>query len=218
MHSCHSFFFMQNGEHAYCTTRRFIHIVFYIVNTSELSSPCAVSSSASSCAVKALKSSSPSIKPRLLPLSNSQCTVPISSTNFTVPRIPLCIGLGSSPIEFNTIRVPGGYTFFRYSAFLFCRTSYTRRRSLLKNLAHTFRNRYSRLFFQPPRRAIFIRSPLSPTTVRCSIKFFRRQTPALLAATGMTLPTANIPRSPFPYPCDSSFSFRPEMPACDTRF
>ncbi len=82
--------------------------------------PARFSSSASSCAVKALKSSSPSIKPRLLPLSNSQCTVPISSTTFTVPRVPHSIGLGSSPIEFNTIHVPGGYAFFRYSAFLFC--------------------------------------------------------------------------------------------------
>ena len=59
---------------------------------------------------------------------------------------------------------------------------------------------------------------LYPSTERCSTIFFRKSTSALLAATGTALPTANIPRSPFPYPSDSSFSFRPEMPVYDARF
>ena len=52
--------------------------------------------------------SSPYAKPRLLPLSNLQKTVAMSSIPSTVPLVPEGIGRGSSPMLNNLIRVPMG--------------------------------------------------------------------------------------------------------------
>ena len=47
-------------------------------------------------------------KPRLLPLSNLQKTVAMSSIPSTVPLVPGGIGRGSSPILISLMRVPMG--------------------------------------------------------------------------------------------------------------